>query len=347
MASKFSASAAASGARKRPAEEAKPSAAAAPAKVAAVPVAGEIVIEQVPRPQQQRTPQRLPTTAPWVICIYKVTDSVGDVWDKFQGDSGLALYACVMDHACRPSALMYLRDAFNEFLRAAKQDNDAVPVDVASLMDLGIRLVIADATDPDGAGFVQWRVCFYVAGDLKAIHNFLILFDGFIAFKAKQMAKTFEVRLHPHKEVDLNPVWDDLTYEGYLLEEPAASLPLPLFSAQPVIGKKVVCLHLQPESSDTMSIIIQGPTYVFRSRFDEHGITGGYVGEGDQRKYYRVLKGLVVSNAEEKARVMDMLGDAVFKNLAMRVVVRSEPEEGSDVAQFISELRGVLSLHFP
>jgi hypothetical protein len=176
MASKFSASAAATGARKRPAEEAKPSAAAAsPAKVAAVPSAGDIVIEQA-RPQQQRTPQRLPTTAPFVICIYKVTDSVGDVWDKFQGDSGLALYACVMDHACRPSALMYLRDAFNEFLRAAKAENDAVPVDVASLADLGIRLVIADANDPDGAGFVQWRVCFYVAGDLKALHNFLILF---------------------------------------------------------------------------------------------------------------------------------------------------------------------------
>ena len=82
--------------------------------------------------------------------------------------------------------------------------------------------------------------------------------DGFIAFKAKQMAKSFEVHLHPHKEIDLNPVWDDLTYEGYSLEEPAASLPLPLFSAQPVIGKKVICLHLQPETDDTMSIIIQG-----------------------------------------------------------------------------------------
>ncbi len=70
------------------------------------------------------------------------------------------------------------------------------------------------------------------------------------------------------------------------------------------------------------------------------------MGEGEQRKYYRVLKGLVVSNTEEKARVMDMLGDAVFKHLAMRVVVDNEPEEGSDVAQFISELRGVLSLHF-
>ncbi len=170
--------------------------------------------------------------------------------------------------------------------------------------------------------------------------------DGFIAFKAKQMAKTLEVVLHPHKEIDLNPVWDDLTYESYSLEEPAASLPLPLFSAQPVIGKRVVCLHLQPETVDTMPIIIQGQTWVFRGKFDEHGITGGYVGEGETRKYYRVLKGLVVSNSEEKARVMDMLGDAVFKSLAMRGVVDSEPEEDNDVAQFISELRGVLSLHF-
>ena len=160
------------------------------------------------------------------------------------------------------------------------------------------------------------------------------------------MAKTFEVILHPRKDIDLNPVWDDLSYEGYSLEEPAASLPLALFSAQPVVGKRVVCLHLQPESSDTMSIIIQGQTWVFRTRFDEHGITGGYVGEGEQRKYYRVMKGIVVSNTEEKARVLDMLGDAVFKNLAMRVVLDNEPEEGSDAALFIAELRSVLSLHF-
>ena len=160
------------------------------------------------------------------------------------------------------------------------------------------------------------------------------------------MAKTFEVHLHPHTEIDLNQVWDDLTYEGYSLEEPAASLPLPLFSAQPVIGKKVICLHLQPETDDTMSIIIQGKTWIFRSRFDEFGITGGYVGEGDQREYYRVLKGIVVSNSEEKARVMNMLGNAVFKNLAMRVVLDREPEEGNDAAQFVSELRRVPSLHF-
>ena len=54
----------------------------------------------------------------------------------------------------------------------------------------------------------------------------------------------------------------------------------------------------------------------------------------------------MVSNSEEKARVMNMLGNAVFKNLAMRVVLDREPEEGSDVAQFVSELRRVPSLHF-
>ena len=36
--------------------------------------------------------------------------------------------------------------------------------------------------------------------------------DGFIAFKSKQMAKTLEVVLRPHIDIDLNPVWDDLTY---------------------------------------------------------------------------------------------------------------------------------------
>lgn len=68
-----------------------------------------------------------------------------------------------------------MRDSFNDFLRAARADNEQMPASVRDLEDaVGVRLVVSDRQDPDDVGFVQWRVGFYVAGDLN---NFLSV-DG-------------------------------------------------------------------------------------------------------------------------------------------------------------------------
>ena len=50
--------------------------------------------------------------------------------------------------------------------------------------------------------------------------------------------------------------------------------------------------------------------------------------------------------SEQRQRVLDMLGEAVFKNLAMRATVDKAPDEGSDTADFIEELKELSSLHF-
>ena len=54
------------------------------------------------------------------------------------------------------------------------------------------RLVVSDSTDPDGVGFVQWRVTFYAAGEDDCVMNALCLLDDFFAWKAKAMAKELE-----------------------------------------------------------------------------------------------------------------------------------------------------------
>ena len=39
------------------------------------------------------------------------------------------------------------------------------------------------SSDPDGAGFVRWRVAFYVAGNTnEALINLLMLLDGYFVF---------------------------------------------------------------------------------------------------------------------------------------------------------------------
>ena len=59
-----------------------------------------------------------------------------------------------------------------------------------------------------------------------------------------------------------------------------------------------------------------------------------------------MLQSIDTTNEEQRKRVVDMLGDAVFKNLAMRVTIDKTPDEGSDTAGFIEELKELSNLHF-
>ena len=76
----------------------------------------------------------------------------------------------------------------------------------------------------------------------------MCLFDEWIAWKSKQMAKEIEVNIHQRQgeaEVDSEFV-DGLTYEHYTFHEPAEAgeaLPLLWKECQPCIGKRVVTLH--------------------------------------------------------------------------------------------------------
>ena len=106
----------------------------------------DIVLEQQgPRPQ--KTASRRPETAPWHICVYKVTDCAGDMWSNYESDDA-GLYAVLMEHEARQSALLYLRDAFNAYLASARVENAAIPQDLPALQEqCGIRLIVADAQD--------------------------------------------------------------------------------------------------------------------------------------------------------------------------------------------------------
>ena len=84
---------------------------------------------------------------------------------------------------------------------------------------------------------------------------------------------------------------------------------------------------------------------------DEAGVKGGYVdeedgGEGEssgKRKYFRILKS--IDATKETTKIQNILKE-VFQNLAMKVIVESEPVEDSDVAELIEELRKIPNLHF-
>jgi hypothetical protein len=77
-----------------------------------------------------------------------------------------------------------------------------------------------------------------------------------------------------------------------------------------------------------------------RGAYFEESTEGGESSTG--RTYYRTCQ---VDLSGEKGKIQQVIAE-VFHNLAMRVVVRHPPEEGSAVAALITELREVVCLHF-
>jgi hypothetical protein len=316
--------------------------------IATVPSASKIDIEQGPSPVRR---QRMPEKAPVVVCMYKITDRASDLWSHFEEGDEAALFQVQIAHEARPSVCYDMVRTFNGFLAAGLQEG-TMPKSARELeSQCGIKLVITTTEDQDGIGtFVQWRVAFYVGGAATdALNNFLLLLDEFWAFKAKTLGH-FDVHLHPHSGIDLAPVKDDLEFEHCTLEEPASELPLGVFQAHPVGAKRILTCHIQPQSDDTFDLLVSGYTWPFRQRFDQHGIAGSYhANDGDaKQEYYRVKKGIDISEGEQKESVLQMLGNKVLNNLAVRVVVdkKDDIDEDSDLHAFVEELRALPSCHF-
>ena len=101
-------------------------------------------------------PQRLPTTAPFNVCVYKVSDKAGDCWVDVQKYASYALYQVQIAHEARPSIVISLRDSFSDFLKEMSAESDAYPGSLEVLRDQGcIKLVVSNKDDPESVGFVQ------------------------------------------------------------------------------------------------------------------------------------------------------------------------------------------------
>lgn len=325
---------------KREASEPAPSS-ARPAKL---PRASEITLTEQ-KPRQTQAPRRLPASAPVDVCLYQYTRVASDVWDLFAGKGDAPLYQVQISHAAQPSLTFAMLGSFNDFLTAAAAEDGAMPKTLKELEGAaGVKLVLADQADPEGAGFVPWRPAFYCVD----YSNLLLLLDGWFQHKAKQMAREqpFQVILRPHLGIDLSSVVDELSYENYKVLQPATVLPLSPFEAQPVTGKRVAVLNLQLSDDDSvLDLVISGHTWPFRARLDSAGITGGYVEEGDARRYVRVWRQIDTSDESQQTRFLDMVKD-VFNELVLKVTLDREPTPGTHICAFVDRLRRVRSLFF-
>ena len=165
-----------------------------------VPRANEITTVVTPMKSTQR---RLPMSAPVNICIYRYCDQASMLWDLLQEKDEFKMYQIQISHEAQRSIAYSMRDSFNDFLAKAHEVNEVVPANLQQLeKESAIRLVVADRADPDKIGFQQWRIAFYCV-DLT---NFLLLLDGWLKHKEKQMAREqpLQVMLRPHNSIDVD-----------------------------------------------------------------------------------------------------------------------------------------------
>ena len=171
------------------------------------------------------------------VCIHPPQDFFHDQ------DDDMALFQIQIEHAAQRSITFQMRDSFNDFLANANQEDKTIPANLQQLeKDAGVKLVVSDKADPELVGFKQWRVAWYCPDPC----NFLLLLDGWFEYKAKQIAREqpVQVILHPYLNIDISGLQDSLSYEHYVVNEPAANLPLHIFEAQPVVHMNTCLEHL-------------------------------------------------------------------------------------------------------
>ena len=109
----------------------------------------------------------------------------------------------------------------------------------------------------------------------------------------------------------------------------------------------MVTLNLEVHDDNHVSVLIEGGLYQYRSRLDEFGVAEAHNGDNKENiKKYRILRNLDVSVDVEKIRVFNMLGDAVFKNLVMRLIISADVLPGDSFTEkFLNEMRKLSNLH--
>lgn len=314
-----------------------------PARISKVPRASD-VITVAPQAKTDQRP-RLPSNAPVEVCIYCYCEQASLIWDLLQGKDEFKLYQIQITHDAQRSITFGFRNSFDDFLAKAHEENPAIPANLQQLeRDAAVKLIVADRTDPDGVGFQPWRAAFYCVDLL----SFLMLLDGWFKHKETQIAREqpFQVQLRPHSSCDIEIDIDDFNYEHYTLNEKARQLPLHVFHAAPVVGKRVTTLNLQISSETVFDLVITGHNWPFRKSLDAFGVYGGYQEtENDNRQYVRVWKDIDISDKDTIKRFMEML-ETAFKGLCLRVVLDREPAADTDIANFVGKLRENNSLFF-
>ncbi len=278
--------------------------------------------------------ERVQNTPPVVVAIYKVTNQAGDLVNMGCADD--SLYQVQLDHKSRRSVATGIASVFLDFVRRQRMKHNGM---------LGnFKLVVSDGVDPNGVGYKRFRAAFYIVGNEAFLLRFTFLLLEFVEVVARWRARgPFDVHIYPHASIHITDIDNDYVF----CHAPALDLPMGIFEAMPVVGRRIVTMTLCPQGDDTIALVLSGNLWTYRDRLDAIGAIGSwqYDGESDEsRTYCHTLQ--VNLHTGEMDRVWNMLGDSVFKGLAIRVIVQADLVTNMNVHAFVSDMRARPQLHF-
>ena len=72
------------------------------------------------------------------------------------------------------------------------------------------------------------------------------------------------MHIYPYIDVTLSSLGDVMSYNPIVHHEPSRDLPLKVFEAHPVVGRRILSLNIEADSDNEVSILVSGNTWNFR-----------------------------------------------------------------------------------
>ena len=205
----------------------------------------------------------------------------------------------------------------------------------------GIIITLSGLDDPLEVGWIQWRVAFYVVGDIYALKEAVMMLLAFFDHRRQHaddasapFPDKFHIKLH----------CTDAIKEGLQLD--GAAIPHQLvintppcfgpFEAAPPFGKSVLILQAEFEHA-TIAGIFRGNTYPYRAAFEAASIYGTKLESNGE--YVRVLQPVNVEEEHGRVWVLNDLLHNILRASAIQIRIVQPPPQDSPAADLISLLR--------
>ena len=277
---------------------------------------------------------------PLVVCVYKMTDSVVDLWETAPvGDKPAQLHQLQLGHAVSKPITEKLMFEFESFLAEPRKEDPTMP---KSIKDLRIqRGIWWEARKHNGRDVEndQAQAALYVVGDVRKGYALL---DAWLCFRIGciGLGAMPQLQIHLHSSVDATAV-HDWAYPNTTLHEAAAVLPSDVFACPQIFQKLPIEMTITATGLGQVQVNVQNHSLALQSRLEKLGWNAAVTLGGNQASL-----SLNAGCQQEASNLIKAIGQPNLNNVVMRVQVNAQLPEDPQVVSLVAVLRRMPCLHF-
>ena len=210
-------------------------------------------------------------------------------------------------------------------------------------------------SDEDDVGtFVKNRAALYC--DLDKVKNIFCFLDGFVAWRVVTNINDNQPIYNQNPEIVFHVPCDStlefLTEDGmectvHVKKDVEQTEVSAVHVYPPTWPPRFVIATISSESDSTVSIVFSGNTMPFAEAFDGEGIGKKRINRdlGDFPEWYRVCRGIDITDAIKKVWLLDVFGDSVLKHSPCFIRVETWPKKDDAFNSFMTELEALTSIY--